>query len=515
MFDRVADAALVDAMVAGARAEATAAAQRLAAIAELVARHGEGPADSPRWSCDNWDFMAAQVAAAQNISHGMASGQMYLACALRNRLPKVNALLAAGIISLRLASTIVWHTGLIKDPWVMSLVDAALAADAERYGPLSSAKTATAIDALISRHDPAAVRRTRSGARGRDVTITPADDQSGMASIWGSLLAIDAAVLDRRLDTMARDVCPGDPRTLGQRRADALGTLAADGKHLTCECQSPDCPYRDRVDARATAVVIHVVADAASVTAEPDPLINGELPAVTLGADSDSDPESASATGLTPAQIPGGFSLPATLLARLIAAGAKVAPLGTFFDTRPETRYRPSTALDRFIRSRDMTCRFPGCDAVAWTGDIDHTIAYPWGPTHPSNLNCLCRKHHLLKTFWTGLAGWRDRQHPDGTIVWTAPTGHTYTTRPGSRLLFPNLCLPTGSLPTGSLPTGTAQPLSPGRGIMMPTRRRTRAQDRAQRIDAERRQNLSVPTTAPVAPPREVRPPRDDDPPPF
>jgi hypothetical protein len=91
----------------------------------------------------------------------------------------------------------------------------------------------------------------------------------------------------------------------------------------------------------------------------------------------------------------------------------------------------------------------------------------------------------LLKTFWSGPDGWRDLQHTDGTIIWTAASGHTYITRPGSRLLFPALCLPTGELPTAStaeLPTGE-------RGMMMPTRRRTREQDRAYRIDAERALN--------------------------
>lgn len=82
------------------------------------------------------------------------------------------------------------------------------------------------------------------------------------------------------------------------------------------------------------------------------------------------------------------------------------------------------------------------------------------------------RKHHLLKTFWTG---WRDEQHPDGTILWTSPSGHTYTTRPGSRLLFPVLCLPTGEIP--STPK-EYRPPSGDRAIMMPTRRRTCDQDR-------------------------------------
>ena len=39
-----------------------------------------------------------------------------------------------------------------------------------------------------------------------------------------------------------------------------------------------------------------------------------------------------------------------------------------------------------------------------------------------------------------------------GTITWTSPTGHTYTTYPGSRHLFPTLCAPTATLWIGDLP---------------------------------------------------------------
>jgi hypothetical protein len=81
------DAAVVAAITEGARVEAAAAARRLAAIAELVARRADGPTDCAHWSCDNWDAIAAEVAAAQGISHSVASGQMYLGVALRDRLP--------------------------------------------------------------------------------------------------------------------------------------------------------------------------------------------------------------------------------------------------------------------------------------------------------------------------------------------------------------------------------------------------------------------------------------------
>ena len=59
---------------------------------------------------------------------------------------------------------------------------------------------------------------------------------------------------------MAHQVCEDDPRTLGQRRADALGALAAGSTVLACQCGGPACPAAT-VDARAGAVVIHVLPD--------------------------------------------------------------------------------------------------------------------------------------------------------------------------------------------------------------------------------------------------------------
>jgi hypothetical protein len=200
----------------------------------------------------------------------------------------------------------------------------------------------------------------------------------------------------------------------------------------------------------------------------------------------DPEPAPVTAAGRRPAAvITGGGTVPAPQLAELIRHGAQLRPVrypGNVFT--PEQGYRPSAALDAFVRCRDLTCRFPNCDRPAEFCDVDHTIPYPVGPTHPSNLKCLCRKHHLLKTFWTA---WRDEQRPDGTIVWTSPSGHTYSTRPGSRLLFPTLCVSTGEL--SAAPSVDRPP--DGRGLMMPKRRRTREQDRDYRVNAERALNAA------------------------
>lgn len=108
-------------------------------------------------------------------------------------------------------------------------------------------------------------------------------------------------------------------------------------------------------------------------------------------------------------------------------------------------RYQPSAALARWIRFRDMTCRFPGCDRRATFCDLDHTMPFnhdnplEGGWTVPWDLACYCREHHRLKTFHGGPDGWRDQQLADGTIVWISPTGRTYRTDPSGADLFDEL----------------------------------------------------------------------------
>ena len=64
-----------------------------------------------------------------------------------------------------------------------------------------------------------------------------------------------------------------------------------------------------------------------------------------------------------------------------------------------------------------------------------------------------------------------------GGINLTSPTVHTYSTEPHGGMLFPVLAQPTGDL--GGLVVDEA---SADRGVMMPTRKQTREQDRRDRI---------------------------------
>ena len=106
---------------------------------------------------------------------------------------------------------------------------------------------------------------------------------------------------------------------------------------------------------------------------------------------------------------------------------------GTLSDIS-EQRYRPSATLERAVRARDVTCRFPGCRRSALgTGsgtDLDHTVPWPVGSTSAANLAVLCRRHHRLKH----TPGWSVVLHPDGSMTWTTPTGRLFSSEPWSYL---------------------------------------------------------------------------------
>lgn len=487
----------------------------------------DGAADREQWRLDNWAAVCAQLGAVQNLTSGVASGFLMDAVTLRERLPQVAAVFAEGLISYRLVHAICARTMLVQDPDALRAIDAELAAMIRTWGAMSVSASEQAIDALVLRHDPYAVRRTRSAARGCHAEVY-VDDSTGVAHLSGSLLVTDGKALDERLDALARGTCDLDPRTLDQRRAAALGAMSFGWDRLPCLCEQPDCEATAKPG--SGGVVVHVIAygDAAEPPEPPEPS-PPSAPAPEPPEPSpppESSPPSAPApppapgppgeaveqrralvgepppllpkpwytyswSGLTaalnadggecpatpPAVILGGPVVPGSV-ASLAELHATIKPLIHPGQAPPEPRYRPSRALADFVRCRDLTCRFPGCTRSATVADIDHTIPYPYGPTCASNLKCLCREHHLLKTFWPG---WSDRQLPDGTVVWTDPDGQTYTTRPGSRLLFPELLAPTAEvIVTGSPPAKHTA------GLTMPKRQTTRAAARRQRIDAER-----------------------------
>ena len=129
------DAELVDAAGGWARAENAAGARKLAVMAEIFSRRTRLDAgERELWWIDPDAAVAAELAAALNVSTGMALHQTHRGVALRDRLPKVAALFEAGAISDLLVRTIVSRTYLIDDDDAMAAVDAALAERVVRLG---------------------------------------------------------------------------------------------------------------------------------------------------------------------------------------------------------------------------------------------------------------------------------------------------------------------------------------------------------------------------------------------
>ena len=61
------------------------------------------------------------------------------------------------------------------------------------------------------------------------------------------------------------------------------------------------------------------------------------------------------------------------------AAAAQLVAIGELFGYRLSrcSETVPSRALADFVRCRDLTCRWPGCDQPAIHGDVDHMIPSP------------------------------------------------------------------------------------------------------------------------------------------
>lgn len=81
--------------------------------------------------------------------------------------------------------------------------------------------------------------------------------------------------------------------------------------------------------------------------------------------------------------------------------------------------------LRRVVIIRDRRCRTPWCDAPIRHVDHLRPVA-GGGETTARNSQGLCEACNYAKQ----APGWRARQHDDGTVVSTTPTGHRYVSRP-------------------------------------------------------------------------------------
>ncbi len=447
LFEHPSAEVLIEEIVTAHREESMLMARRMGAIGDLLSLRtdeAENIDPDPGWAIiTGFARTSAEVGAAMNMAPMAASRLVAQAEALDTRLPSIAELLRDAEIDWATTQLIITRTELVDDH-LISRIDVALAKRFVKWQSWSRRRVINTVDKLIREIDPdAAKERRESSERGRYVSVTPRPD--GTAQLSGRLTATAAAAFDRRVSQMAAGVCAKDSRTVDQRRADAMLALS-EGRELRCDCGQPECPARGTDDADSgPRAVINVIASEDTVTG------NGDEPGYLEG-----------------------FGVIDADQVRELAENAPVRWLEEPTVTEDQAmRYQPSAGVARWIRLRDLTCRFPGCDRPVARCDIDHTTPFnhadpaAGGLTVPWGLADYCRQHHRLKTFHSGAGGWNDEQLPDGTVVWTSPTGQTYRTTPDGPELF------AGMRPACAAPTA---------------RKASRARDKAARIKLIRKQ---------------------------
>lgn len=391
-------AELIEAAATTAAQMATLAAQQASNIeqarelAEAVERMTR-PADAQTWSptVAARRVMVSELAAALRLPERSAENLLGESRMLVTELPHTFAALSRGEISYRHAQRLIDHACSIPPEGRTEFEQAVL--------PAARSMTVAAFNDTARRvrerthPESIAARHTRS-VDDREVWLQ--NDRDGMASLTlhGGAAEVHAA-FGRVSDLAASLQGPDEPRTLTQIRADVMADLLVEG---------------------VTASGL-----GAGIRAE----VQLTVPVLSLLGHSD---EPAVLEGYGPIDIE---------TARHLASSA---PSFTRILTHPETgcvlsvgrsRYAIPKDMRRWLRTRDRTCRFPGCNRAAARCDIDHTRDWHYGgESAHDNLAHLCPLHHAMKHN----TAWSMKQRPDGTIDWVSPARRHYSTEPATRM---------------------------------------------------------------------------------
>jgi hypothetical protein len=283
--------------------------------------------------------------------------------------------------------------GMLSYSKVRALTRVATAETEERLLTASQSMTAAHVERLVRawrRVDRNGENR-QAAQRQKSRALTVYQDTDGMYVIHGRLTPETGAVLRQalaaccdRMYAKARVNDPeGDPPTMAQRQADALGMIAEAALHHDLDPGAPGERYQ---------VVVHVDGP---VLADPD------QPGQSVLADGD--------------------HLSAESSRRVACDASRVVmrhdPDGRVMEVGARTRTIPP-GLRRALHHRDRGCRFPGCGLRFTQG---HHICH-WaagGPTTLSNLVLLCRRHHRS----VHEDGFQVERLADGVLEFRRPNG--------------------------------------------------------------------------------------------
>jgi hypothetical protein len=280
---------------------------------------------------------------------------------------------------------------------------------------------------LAEQYDPRTIdERFAEAHKGRRVDVVDYPDGQGELRLRGG--ATEIRGIHDRLTRQAKAIEAADAACRRERKAAAEAAEAA-GHPLTGEPPRFDERTRDQV--RADVAIDMLLTGAPAIDASEGGLgairahVQITVPVTTLTGTTTGGGE---LNGRSPVD---------TETARRLAGGAPgwdrvmTDPVrGTVLEV---DRYKPLASQERFLNSRDVRCRAPGCFTPAMRCDIDHN--HEWhegGRTSLGNLSNFCKRHHTLKTE----TEWTVRQLEGGDLEWTSPLGFSYPDRAAPRVVF-------------------------------------------------------------------------------
>ncbi len=339
-----------------------------------------------------------EIAAALHIPDRTAERLIQTSQTLVNQLPATLLALGEGRLSFRHAQILVDNS--------YGLDSAAVRELEARMLPIAEKNTASRFEQSVRKtrerlNPESMIQRQVKATDERGTELIP--ERDGMVFVGARVSAVAGIAIDNRLTELARSHQGADEsRTLSQLKSDIFVDilLDVDGQTGTTAGRGagPIARYRS---IRPTLLVT--------------------VPAMTLLKRSN---EPATVEGYGPID-------PATALE--IASFSRTMrrlitdPVSGIVLSLDRGRYRIPKDLRTWLRVRDGTCRFPGCNRRAGASEVDHTLDWALGgQTNHDNLACLCPKHHTLK----GASAWTVEQIGGGSLRWTSPAKTPYVTDP-------------------------------------------------------------------------------------
>jgi hypothetical protein len=339
-----------------------------------------------------------EIAAALRTPDRTAERLIHTSQTLVNDLPATLLALGEGRLSFRHAQILVDNS--------YGLERAAVRELETRMLPVAQKNTPSRFEQSVRRtrerlNPESMVERQVKAVAERGTELIP--EQDGMVFVGAHVAGTVGVAIDNRVTEIARSLqCDEETRSLTQLKSDVFADilLDVDGQAGTKAGLGGDAIARYR-SIRPTILVTVPAMTLLKRSAEPG-VVEGYGPI---------DPATARELA--------SFS---RTMRRLITD-----PVSGIVLTLDRKRYRIPKDLRTWLRVRDGTCRFPGCNRRAGPCELDHNLDWALGgPSNHDNLAHLCKKHHALK----GASNWKVQQIGGGRLRWTSPAKITYETDP-------------------------------------------------------------------------------------